>query len=317
VLLLVPDVSFRCSKHFVRARSRRGPSASEVFFSGAAIETRPSPTRRALSQRFDIGDEKDGVHLASQRLQFVCEALPTVPCQRVTSRSANRQSTCLATISLTTAGFGEATSTSGNDPKPPAGNVTPVVSRLQSCNLRRSGRHFCVVASQKIIDAINEQIGNEFGAMLQYYAIAAHFGAEALPELSAHFYGQAEEEKQHALRFIQFVIDTGGRVKIPATSAPQAHFKVAEEAVNLSLEQESSVTSQINALVAMAKAESDYTTENFLQWFVKEQLEEVASMDQLLRVVQRAGEGNLLRVEEYLAREKSRGQTSDKLRENS
>ena len=59
----------------------------------------------------------------------------------------------------------------------------------------------------------------------------------------------------------------------------------------------------------MAKAESDYTTDNFLQWFVKEQLEEVSSMGQLLRVVQRAGEGNLLRVEEYLAREKGRAVT--------
>ena len=174
-----------------------------------------------------------------------------------------------------------------------------------------------MIASQKIIDAISEQIGNEFGAMLQYYAIAAHFAAEALPELSAHFYEQAEEEKQHALRFIQFVVDTGSRVKIPATSDPQAHFKVAEEAVKLSLEQENTVTRQINALVAMAKAESDYTTENFLQWFVNEQLEEVASMEQLLRVVQRAGEGNLLRVEEYLVREKSRGGASDKLSENS
>jgi len=57
----------------------------------------------------------------------------------------------------------------------------------------------------------------------------------------------------------------------------------------------------------MAKAESDYTTDNFLQWFVREQLEEVASMEQLLRVIQRAGETNLLRVEEYLAREKGRG----------
>src|SRR6516225_5464393 len=84
----------------------------------------------------------------------------------------------------------------------------------------------------------------------------------------------------------------------------QAHFKVAEEAVKLSLEQEEQVTTQINALLSMAKAESDYTADNFLQWFVKEQLEEVSSMGQLLRVVQRAGEGNLLRVEEFLAREK-------------
>ena len=73
-----------------------------------------------------------------------------------------------------------------------------------------------MVANQKIVTAINEQIGNEFNAMLQYYAIAAHFGAEALPELSTHFYKQAEEEKGHALRFIQFVIDTGARVEIPA-----------------------------------------------------------------------------------------------------
>jgi len=101
--------------------------------------------------------------------------------------------------------------------------------------------------------------------------------------------------------------DAGGRVNIPAVPAPQAHFKTAEAAVKLSLEQEERVTEQINALVSLAKAESDYTSDNFLQWFVKEQLEEVASMDQLLRVVQRAGEGNLLRVEEYLAREKGHG----------
>ena len=87
-------------------------------------------------------------------------------------------------------------------------------------------------------------------------------------------------------------------------SAPQAHFEVAEDTVKLSLEQEEQVTTHINALLSMAKAESDYTADNFLQWFIKEQLEEVASMGQLLRVVQRAGEGNLLRVEEFLAREK-------------
>jgi bacterioferritin B len=163
-----------------------------------------------------------------------------------------------------------------------------------------------MVAHPKVIDPINEQIGYEFSAMLQYYAIAAHFGAEALPELSAHFHKQAEEEKEHALRFIQFLLDAGARVKIPGVPAPQAHFKAAEEAVKLSLEQEEQVTERINILVSLAKAESDYTTDNFLQWFVKEQLEEVASMEQLLRVVQRAGESNLLRVEEYLAREKGR-----------
>ena len=164
-----------------------------------------------------------------------------------------------------------------------------------------------MVAHPKIVPLINQQIGNEFSAMLQYYAIAAHFDAEALPELAGHFRKQAEEEKEHALRFIQFLLDAGARVEIPGVPAPQASFAAAEEAVKLSLEQEERVTAQINTLVSTAKAESDYTSDNFLQWYVKEQLEEVSSMDQLLRVVQRAGEANLLRVEEYLAREKGYG----------
>lgn len=163
-------------------------------------------------------------------------------------------------------------------------------------------RRITMITSQRIIDAIDQQIGNEFAAMLQYTAIAAHFDAETLPELSAHFAKQAEEEKQHAHKFVQYVVDTGARVTIPAIAAPQCSFESAEQAVQLSLDQEKKVTSQINALVHMAKEESDYTTDNFLQWFVQEQLEEVSSMSDLLSIVQRAGEGNLLRVEEYLAR---------------
>ena len=157
--------------------------------------------------------------------------------------------------------------------------------------------------SKTILDGINEQIGHEFAAMLQYTAIAAHFDAESLPELGAHFAKQAEEEKLHAHKFIRYVIDTGGRVDIPAILSPQCQFATAEEAVQLSLEQEKNVTTQINALVHHAKAESDYTSDNFLQWFIKEQLEEVSAMQNLLSIVQRAGENNLLRVEEYLARE--------------
>lgn len=164
-----------------------------------------------------------------------------------------------------------------------------------------------MLVSQKIIDAINEQIGNEFSAMLQYTAISAHFDLETLPELAAFFSRQAEEEKEHAHRFIKFVCNTGARVVIPSIAAPETNFQFAEDAVKLSLEQEKKVTRQINNIVHLAKQESDYITDNFLQWFVEEQLEEVSSMDALLKIVQRAGEGNLLRVEEYLAREKGAG----------
>src|SRR6478735_732496 len=91
---------------------------------------------------------------------------------------------------------------------------------------------------KKVINAINEQIGYEFSASLQYYAIASHFAAEALPQLSQHFFRQAEEEKGHALRFMKYVVDAGGRVAIPAIDAPKSKFKSAEKAVKLSLDQE-------------------------------------------------------------------------------
>ena len=82
------------------------------------------------------------------------------------------------------------------------------------------------------------------------------------------FTSRPRRKRSTPLRFIQFVIDTGAHVEIPAVSAPQAQFEVAEDAVKLSLEQEEQVTAQINALVSMAKAESDYTADNFLQWLV-------------------------------------------------
>jgi len=158
-----------------------------------------------------------------------------------------------------------------------------------------------MLTSQKVIDAINEQIGLEFSASMQYVAIAAHFSADALPQLSQHFFRQAAEENEHAMRFIKYVVDAGGRVVIPAIEAPKPTFKTAEEAIKLSLDQEVKVTHQINALVELAREEKDYITINFLQWFLAEQLEEVSSMDNLLKIVQRAS-ANILQVEEYLAR---------------
>jgi ferritin len=166
---------------------------------------------------------------------------------------------------------------------------------------KEPNERFLMLTSQKIMDAINEQIGYEFSASMQYYAIAAHFAEEALPQLSAHFFQQAEEEKEHALRFIKYVVDAGGSVVIPAIDAPQSKFKNPETAVKLSLDQEVKVTHQINALVELARSENDYITINFLQWFLTEQLEEVSSMDNLLKIVQRAGT-NLLQADEYLAR---------------
>lgn len=162
-----------------------------------------------------------------------------------------------------------------------------------------------MLISQKMNDQINAQIGREFGASLQYIAIASHFDAENLPRLAAHFYRQAEEEREHAMKFVHYVADAGGRVALPAVPAAKSTFASAEEAVKLSLDWEEGVTRQIHALVNLATQESDHTTFNFLQWFVEEQLEEVYSMEELLSVVRRAGP-QLLFVEAFLARERSR-----------
>jgi bacterioferritin B len=159
-----------------------------------------------------------------------------------------------------------------------------------------------MLISKKMTAAINKQIGNEFGASLQYVSIGAHFGSESLPELSKFFHTQANEERDHALKFVHYLVDAGSGVSIPAVPAPRSGFGSAEEAVHLSLEWELTVTKQINALVDLARSEKDHTTAAFLQWFVTEQLEEVSTMEGLLRMVRRAGEKGLLFVEEYLAR---------------
>ncbi len=134
----------------------------------------------------------------------------------------------------------------------------------------------------------------------QYVAIAAYFDAENLPRLAAFFYKQAEEEREHAMKFVRYLVDAGAGVAIPQVAAPTRSFATAEAAVRLSLDSEMDVTRRIHALVDLAGADKDHTTRNFLEWFVEEQLEEVSSMDRLLSLVRRAGEANLLLVEQQL-----------------
>jgi ferritin len=159
-----------------------------------------------------------------------------------------------------------------------------------------------MLISKKMNEAVNGQVGREFGAMLQYVAVASYFARESLPEMAAFFYAQAEDERDHALRFVKYVVDTGGRVQIPAIAAPKNEFKSIADAVQLSLDWERAVTKQINELAELAIKESDHITQNFLQWFMNEQLEEVSTMDTLLKVVERAGPDRLLQVEEYILR---------------
>jgi ferritin len=157
-----------------------------------------------------------------------------------------------------------------------------------------------MLISDAMTAAMCEQIGNELAASHQYVAIAVYFDGEGLPALAKHFYRQAAEERDHAMRFVKYLVDAGATPTIPAIPAPRSAFTSAEDAVKLSLESELRVTKQINALVDLAIKESDHLSKNALEWFVNEQREEVSSMDTLLRMVRRAGEPGLFFVENFL-----------------
>jgi ferritin len=159
-----------------------------------------------------------------------------------------------------------------------------------------------MLISETLATAINEQVGRELGAANQYVNIAAYFDAESLPQLAAFFYRQADEERMHAMKFVHYVVEAGGRVAVPAVAEPTADIGTAEKAAELSLKWELEVTKQINALMKLASEEGDYIAQDFLRWFVNEQLEEVSTMDELLSVIRRAGPSGLLFVEDYLVR---------------
>jgi len=149
---------------------------------------------------------------------------------------------------------------------------------------------------------LNAQIGHEFAASQQYVAIAAYFDALTLPQLAAHFYRQAVEERNHAMMIVQYLLDADEEVAIPGVEAPQTAFGDVVEPVRLALGQERRVTQQISDLAQLAREERDLVGEQFLHWFLQEQREEVSSMSALLAVVERSRD-NVMVVEDYLARE--------------
>jgi ferritin len=157
-----------------------------------------------------------------------------------------------------------------------------------------------MLISAELAKAMNEQIGHEFGASLQYLSIAGHFQQQKLQLLAKLFLEQAEEEKEHALKLVKYVLETQAPLEIPAIPAPTPTFASAEQAVEAALSWEQEVTRQITRLMDLAVSQNDYLAQGFLQWFVDEQLEEITKMDQLLSVIRRAGEKNLLMVEAYL-----------------
>ncbi len=161
------------------------------------------------------------------------------------------------------------------------------------------------MSTSRFAEQLNAQIGNEFSAHQQYVAIAVHYDALTMPAMAAYFYQQALEERDHAMMMVRFLVDTDREVTIPGSDEPQSRFEDIVAPVALALEQERRVTRQIHELTRTARDEIDFAGEQFMQWFIKEQVEEVAAMHDLLQVVTRAKD-DIQYIEGYASTRPSR-----------
>jgi ferritin len=158
------------------------------------------------------------------------------------------------------------------------------------------------MSTSKFNELLARQVGNEFAASQQYIAIAVWFHGQDLPQLAKHFYRQSLEERNHAMMMVRYVLDRGMKIAIPGIEPVRNDFNKVEELLALALAQEQEVTENIKELFAAARSENDALGEQFMLWFLKEQVEEVASMTTLLNIARRAD--NLFDVENFLARER-------------
>jgi ferritin len=166
------------------------------------------------------------------------------------------------------------------------------------------------MAAARFVERLNEQIGYEFAASQQYIANAVYYDGQTLPRMAAFFYAQAVEERNHALMMVRYLLDADERVAIPGVAAPETEFDDIIAPVALALDQEKRVSDQIAALMGVAREEGDFLSEQFVQWFLKEQVEEVSTMSSLLAVAQRSSDAAMF-IEDYLAREHGGGATPD------
>ena len=161
-----------------------------------------------------------------------------------------------------------------------------------------------MMISDKMAARLNEQVNNEFYSSWIYMAMAYSFEEMNLKGFAKWFFAQAEEEKSHAMKIAGYIVDQGGTVKLKQLSEPQGDYEYAEAIVKATLEHEKKVTKQIDEIAALAESENDRATREFMNWFIKEQVEEVSTATDLLNMVQMAqSPGQLLMLQSHLSRD--------------
>jgi bacterioferritin B len=158
------------------------------------------------------------------------------------------------------------------------------------------------VPSERFVNALNDQIGREFNAAHQYTALAVYYDRLTFPRLAKFFFAQAEEERGHAMKMVDYLRDTGSELRLGEVAAPRTDFADHVEPIKLALESERKVSVAISAIYEIARETNDYASESFMQWFVDEQVEEESSMEDLLQVAERVREYPMM-LEEFLARD--------------
>ncbi|KQS66117.1 ferritin [Modestobacter sp. Leaf380] len=166
------------------------------------------------------------------------------------------------------------------------------------------------MAAEAFITQLNEQIGNEFAAHQQYVACAVYYDQQTMQQTAQLFFDQAAEERSHAMMMVRYLLDADAEVRIPALPAPINDFSDVVAPIALALEQEKRVTEQVNQLTAIARRENDFASDQFMQWFIKEQVEEVSKMSDLLAVAKRSAH-DVEQIEDYVQRESAAGEGVD------
>lgn len=157
--------------------------------------------------------------------------------------------------------------------------------------------------SNKLNDAITTQIGDELKASNAYANMAAYFNGLGLLKLSAFFFDQSEEEREHAMKFVHYLLEVEGDVNIPAIPDVPNKFESVKAAFEMALSWEKDVTSKIYHLMDLAVEAKDYASQDFLRWYVTEQVEEEATMSHLVTVAEQLGDRSILMIENHLPQE--------------
>jgi ferritin len=147
--------------------------------------------------------------------------------------------------------------------------------------------------TKKVEEILETQIQKEAYSSFLYLSMASWAEAEGIQGTSEWLYKQAEEEKMHMLKFIHYINERGGKALIPAIQQPPAEFTSVHQLFDKVLEHEEYITASINEIVSVCIDEKDFTTQNWIQWFVNEQIEEEASVRGIKDKLKLLGDGNL------------------------